>query len=341
MIDSEKSDELDSNASVNVYESVYLKQILFENVKDGIGGIQNLRNILRQGSILGLVNAQEEDTGMTALHYACQMDKWDELLVLLEAGADAVGIVDKYGHTALHKAAQHGHIKIALEVLKYFPLECFDGVSKDTLVGMAASHGQARMLKALLDKSAGFHERNELGETALHLAAKFNHPACIRQLAAAGADLNAATHLHGHTPFHYATMHGNVEAALALQCAGADLHKPDTLPLRSSPLEAAKDCGHWRLYNMLLKEDRRLLKVEFNKLKKSKQEAEQTQRELNYRTMKARSQLTKIATELSLKQELERNFHTNQEDKRRRQKELELHTKRSSNTTLKTAASEK
>mmetsp|Transcript_3976 Transcript_3976/g.5527 ORF Transcript_3976/g.5527 Transcript_3976/m.5527 type:complete len:350 (-) Transcript_3976:399-1448(-) len=310
--------------TTTAYESVYLQQILFEIVKDGFGDLEQLEDLLRQGTIFDLVNSKEQDTGMSALHYACALGKKDMATMLLDAGADALGVLNKHGKTALHSATQYGKINTFMEVVRYFPIECFEGVGSETLIQTAAQFGQARMLKCLLDRRAGFHERNKLGETAMHLAAKFDHPACIKLLAKAGAHIDPATFDHGHTPLHYAAMHGNLQAALALQVMGADLHFKNTLPLQRTPLEAAKDCGHWQLYNALLKEDRRLLKVEYNRLKDLDREAENQHRDVTTRAFKVKNQYIKIKTELTLKQEYEKTLQTNEEERRRRLREVQM-----------------
>jgi len=91
--------------------------------------------------------------------------------------------------TALHKAAEHGHLEVAQELVR-----------------------------------AGAHvtQTNQLGWTALHYACFANSNIhLVRYLLERGADANAATE-SGYTPLHMCAFKGNYQGMQALLKEGAD-----------------------------------------------------------------------------------------------------------------------
>src|SRR5207245_1004093 len=98
------------------------------------------------------------------------------------------------------------------------------------------------------------HARNELGETALHLAARFNHERAVELLLRHGADANAqsagrssskdenAIYNHGWTPLHEACEQGNMAVVRQLLASRA------RMDLRTktgqSAVDLARENGH-------------------------------------------------------------------------------------------------
>ena len=161
-------------------------------------------------------------------------------------------MVDKFNKTALHLAVQKGYDKLVEFLLQHVhPMDIPKG-AKFSLMQMAASNGRARICKLLALKGVSIEERNELGETPLHLATKANKLEAMRTLIDLGADVSAQTYDVGMQPMHYSCMYGYSDATIMLLEAGADAHAPNRTRLGRTPLETAKDSGFRPLFNHLL-----------------------------------------------------------------------------------------
>ncbi|MCO8123062.1 ankyrin repeat domain-containing protein [Stieleria sp. TO1_6] len=85
----------------------------------------------------------------------------------------------------------------------------------------AAEHQQWGRLSNLIDDDVAVDQAQPDGMTALHWAARWNHPIAISRLVAAGQPVDAATD-YGVTPLAIACRYGNLNAATALLDLGAD-----------------------------------------------------------------------------------------------------------------------
>ena len=86
----------------------------------------------------------------------------------------------------------------------------------------AASNGDAKLLKELLEAGESVEARDALGRTPLHAAAWHGAMEAIEALLEAGAPLQAWDALHW-SPLHHAAWHGKAEAVRALVQAGASV----------------------------------------------------------------------------------------------------------------------
>jgi hypothetical protein len=98
---------------------------------------------------------------------------------------------DALGATALHYAANHGHVE-AIKLLVAF------GVDKDakdvngaTALHYAANHGQMEAIKVMVQLGVDFLAKSADGTTALHQAAISGHMEAIKLLAQLGVDKDA------------------------------------------------------------------------------------------------------------------------------------------------------
>ena len=132
------------------------------------------------------VNARNED-GETPLHWASSRGTPEDIVTLLEAGADVHARTES-GSTPLHRAAE-----------------------SET----------PENIRILLEAGADVNARNAGGWTPLLSAAAFGNPENILTLFEAGANLSARTVL-GYTALHSAVSLGTPENVLALLEAGAD-----------------------------------------------------------------------------------------------------------------------
>ncbi|XP_047101004.1 poly [ADP-ribose] polymerase tankyrase-1-like [Schistocerca piceifrons] len=138
----------------------------------------------------------------------------EQLRELLAAGADVRARVE-YSRTALHWAADRGHVAAA-----------------SCLVGAGAE----------------VDARDWRGRTPLHWAAEGGHAGVVRLLVDASADPNARDG-QGRTPLHLAAMWGRAEAAAELLLARADRGARDEDG--RTPLDLARQEGKQELVDML------------------------------------------------------------------------------------------
>ena len=156
---------------------------------------------------------------------------------------------------------------------------------KAAVNGQAAAVAAMRCLTAMAGNS-GFRDAllacDDMGWTALHVAARLDFVACVRLLVNGGARLDAINHeqrtpLHfaatagsakcaaellecgasarmkdskGQTPLHDAAMMGEVACIRALVAAGANIQAADDK--QRAPLDLAMERGHERAVDVLL-----------------------------------------------------------------------------------------
>ncbi|EPS26286.1 hypothetical protein PDE_01222 [Penicillium oxalicum 114-2] len=178
-------------------------------------------------SLLGLPSRQSPDNGNlipstadgsisrghTALHRAALHGHGQVLTVLLRAGADPT-IPDNTGLTPLHFAAQNGHTSLVQQLLASTPPNR-DLVRQATRMGETALHlavqaRQTTMVQVLLDHAPHVVNDQDLqGRTALHLACESNQQGLVDILVHAGAQLDIRD-FTGQTLLHSACMGANL-----------------------------------------------------------------------------------------------------------------------------------
>ena len=173
-------------------------------------------DILQKGkSIKGLSDTKDEDQEYSVLHHAAFRGHFGICKILINDGCNIIA-VDKFKKTAAHLAIQGGYDEIVAYMLeRVHPLN-FPRQAKLTLVQLASSYGRPNVLNILAARGANINERNEIGETPLHLATKNNRLESVKMLVNLGADLNAQIDKVGHTPLHYSCMYGLTEASMIL-----------------------------------------------------------------------------------------------------------------------------
>jgi len=212
-------------------------------------------------------DATEENTLLTALHYASMKDQLEVAQVLLERGA-SLSKTDYLGKTALHycvkgegcrclsfflkqsldlTVADNEHLTVwhlaalgkNVEALKILisnvtlgnlPNE-LKGSKERPLISCASQSGSAEAVSLLLDAGCSVFDLDPNGCTALHHGAKAGSPEVVRLLIAQGLDVSAKTH-DGSSTIHYAIM-GN--------SAGLDVTLEVLLDDRVNPFIGRKD----------------------------------------------------------------------------------------------------
>lgn len=147
-------------------------------------------------------------------------------------GRDEV-LVDGDGWTPLHWAASRGHCRIAIQILRHSSQDRKQGLPPPLRAYGTQSH------------------RNNVGRTAVHLAALNGHVGTVQgiartisPLAASGtfADVANLRDANGHTAIHLAAIQGHVDVCELLVISGADPTLRDSAG--RTPAELARSVGH-------------------------------------------------------------------------------------------------
>lgn len=168
----------------------------------------------------GLVDAENAPNRKTALHYAAQRGHVAVVAFLLDHGAQ-VNRPNVAGETALHYAVgldDPATVTLLLARGADVRAKTEDG---STPLQIAVAWGQIGSMTALLEKGADPRQVLPSGETLLHVAALVGPPEAIALLAVHGVPVNGANPA-GATPLLLACAASNVATAKALLEQGAD-----------------------------------------------------------------------------------------------------------------------
>ncbi|OJJ94681.1 hypothetical protein ASPACDRAFT_1883919 [Aspergillus aculeatus ATCC 16872] len=152
--------------------------------------------------------------GHTALHRAALHGHESVLAVLLRAGGDP-SLPDSAGWTPLHLAARQGHTRV-VQLLLTSDVHHRGAVNRTTRRGETAFHlaVQARqhaVVRVLLEHPASYYSVNAQdcwGRTPLHLACESNQQELVEMLILAGAQLDIRD-FEDQTPLHSACLGGS------------------------------------------------------------------------------------------------------------------------------------
>uniref|UniRef100_A0A8B9EZT7 Nuclear factor NF-kappa-B p105 subunit n=1 Tax=Amazona collaria TaxID=241587 RepID=A0A8B9EZT7_9PSIT len=174
------------------------------------------------------------DLYQTPLHLAVITKQAEVVQDLLKAGAD-VSLLDRHGNSVLHLAAAEGDEKILSLLLKHkkmstmVDLSSGEGLSAIHMVVMANSMS---CLKQLIAAGVNINaQEQKSGRTALHLAVEQeNIPLAGCLLLEGDADVDSTTY-DGTTPLHIAAGRGSTKLTAVLKAAGANPHIENFEPL--------------------------------------------------------------------------------------------------------------
>ncbi|KAJ8925765.1 hypothetical protein NQ315_009613 [Exocentrus adspersus] len=179
------------------------------------------------------------------LHYAVQSSAVDCVKELLENNAtpDTPKI---FSEAPLHIAASLGNAEIVKLLLDYgaaVNVRC--GSDKMTPLHLAAEDGVAECAKLLIEAGAQVNSRNYRSQTPLHLAALSQCSETLELLLSKKADPNAADS-DGRTPLHGAIVKvsRSCECVRLLLNAGANVNKPDAFGYTPLHLAALNEFSH-------------------------------------------------------------------------------------------------
>ena len=168
------------------------------------------------------VNIRADD-GSTALLWAAHWNDLETTDLLLHAGADANAAND-FRMTPLSQACVNGSAAFVESLLKA-------GANPNTAIGTGetplmtcAKSGNADAVRTLIAHDAAINAKEPMqNQTALMWAAAEHHPAVVKMLIDAHADLQAHTK-KGFTALHFAAREGDQESARLLLAAGLNVN---------------------------------------------------------------------------------------------------------------------
>ncbi|XP_074722934.1 nuclear factor NF-kappa-B p105 subunit isoform X5 [Strix uralensis] len=195
--------------------------------------VKNLLEVIPNLNYNDIINMRN-DLYQTPLHLAVITKQAEVVEDLLKAGAD-VSLLDRHGNSVLHLAATEGDDKILSLLLKHkkitpmVNLSNGEGLSAIHMVVMANSMS---CLKQLIAAGVNVNaQEQKSGRTALHLAVEQeNIPLAGCLLLEGDADVDSTTY-DGTTPLHIAAGRGSTKLAAVLKAAGANPHIENFEPL--------------------------------------------------------------------------------------------------------------
>jgi len=207
------------------------------------GHLHVVNELLNRGAN---IEAQDDEAG-TALFLAAGNNHLDVVKELLNRGANVNA--RKYGSTPLYFAAVKNSLNVVKELLDKGAIISQGGDRLQALHG-AVVKNNVDVIEELLDRGANVEAQDDVGRTALHVAAQHNNnPDIVKQLLDSGAKINAKTK-NGLTALHYAAMYGNINIVPELVGRGANIFAADQY--RRTPLDEARENYHEEIAQILL-----------------------------------------------------------------------------------------
>ncbi|ATY59508.1 glycerophosphodiester phosphodiesterase GDE1 [Cordyceps militaris] len=189
--------------------------------------------------------------GRMPLHYAAQagfvvlcqilmarMQEWNQFDV--SDGIDAAEWQDSEGYAPLHLSVIGGHPLTTKSLLQG---ENWQGSSdakpairkrvgkSGAVLALATKANYWVIVQMLLDAGVDINWRDKTGETALHVAARFNHRECaeiiLKGTDSQKPDMELTENSYSWAPLHVAAVDGSLDVVQLLIEAGAQLSKPD------------------------------------------------------------------------------------------------------------------
>jgi ankyrin repeat protein len=155
----------------------------------------------------------------------------------------AVNSAQADGATALHWAAYHGDVGMALLLLEAGAEVAAANRNGSTPMWIAASQGDAAMIATLLKGGADANEALPLGRRPLMLAARSGQVDAVRALLTAGADPNSKEDARGTTALMQAADQGHADVIAVLIEHGADVAARSAPVLRDGRTAALGKSG--------------------------------------------------------------------------------------------------
>lgn len=192
----------------------------------------------------GAISAKDS-YGRLPLHYAAQlgivvvceilmkfMREWD--LFNVDNGIDAPEWQDNEGMAPLHLSVIGGHYLTTKALLQAGGIsgKATRSHKSSAVLALATKSNYYKIVRLLVDSGVDINWQDEVGETALHVAARFGHVECAKILLDGTPEQKANTDLYEKyfdwTPTHIAAVDGHLPIIELLIDAGANVNKPDS-----------------------------------------------------------------------------------------------------------------
>ncbi|NWU97338.1 NFKB1 factor, partial [Upupa epops] len=195
--------------------------------------VKDLLEVMPDLNYNDIIN-MKNDLYQTPVHLAVITKQAEVVEDLLKAGAD-VSLLDRHGNSVLHLAAMEGDDKILSLLLKHKKVSPMVNLSNGEglcAIHMAVMANSMSCLKQLIAAGVNVNaQEQKSGRTALHLAVEQeNIPLAGCLLLEGDADVDSTTY-DGTTPLHIAAGRGSTKLAAVLKAAGANPHIENCEPL--------------------------------------------------------------------------------------------------------------
>jgi cytohesin len=201
-----------------------------------------IRNPLRAVALASILGSAHCALAQAPVADAAMRGNNAEVRRLVQAGADA-NLPQADGATALHWAAYHGDVGLALLLLEAGADVAAANRNGSTPLWLAASRGDAAIIEALLKGGADANEPLPLGRRPLMLAARSGNVAAVRALLDRGAEPNAREDQRGTTALMQAADQGHADVIAVLIEHGADVAAGSAPVLRDGRTAALGKSG--------------------------------------------------------------------------------------------------
>ena len=177
-------------------------------------------------------NVSDADSGASALNKTGEMISFvGSVMELVALGVDPNG-TNSFKETALMQAAVHGHLDVCRVLCEVASIDAGTDAGATALMkAVECGDDFAPIVKLLIEKGADVNKCNKWGMTALHLAAYLGYENLVRELVAAGAEIDLEDSL-AKTPLDYASQEF---------CRRNDYGEPDHHPEIESILHEATE----------------------------------------------------------------------------------------------------
>ena len=214
------------------------------------GDMQTVLAILDHGYPVDVVDGH----GYTALHTAAEGGHVEVIRELIAKGVSA-NVQANSGSTPLHSAACNGKLEAVHELLRLGGKASMTKVAGTygTPLHQAALGGHMKVMSVLLDEGCPIDVVNSSGWSILHFAAQGGHVELIGWLVECGLDVNGED-ADGYTPLHSAAGEGKLEAVHELLGLGGKASMTKVAGTYGTPLHRAALGGHKKVMSVLLDE---------------------------------------------------------------------------------------
>ncbi|XP_046331690.2 serine/threonine-protein phosphatase 6 regulatory ankyrin repeat subunit A-like [Haliotis rufescens] len=215
------------------------------------GPLECVVRLVRAGSTVNCCDSE----GYTPLLCACQGGRADIVQYLVKEGAHINSSRSyKFGETALHIAAKHGHAETVAILLDgradiNATTRNVDGNGGYTALHKAANGGHTRVIEILCMRGAILDLKDSMGKTPLHFSAEKGDILSVEIFNKCGAPINLQDE-RGKTPLALAVREGYPEVVKHLIRCGSDINMSDTRSL--SPLHSAIAVLNYEIAESLL-----------------------------------------------------------------------------------------